>query len=111
MGVAKHLIEGDVAVRWAKRIKDTDYGYIYWHPLELQIFATVLAHYSAREWEQQDLNRHFIEDIVSSFEVDQILRRATVGVGSTRTAGSTLDVGGEKVRCAKGIVIRAWVAQ
>jgi hypothetical protein len=57
VGVANHLIEGDVFECWSKRQEDFDYGNIYWHPLEFQIFATVLANYPIRDCDQQNLNR------------------------------------------------------
>jgi hypothetical protein len=57
VGVANHLIEGDVHEWKRKRSGGFDYGNFFWHPLELQLLATVLAHYRAAEYEGQDFNK------------------------------------------------------
>jgi hypothetical protein len=56
VGVANHLIDGGV-VHYKLTSPDVDYGYIFWHPLELQVVAIVLAHLVAWGTNQQTLNK------------------------------------------------------
>lgn len=74
VGLANHpgLFEG-IPVEWSeKKVSGaTVSGEIFWHPLELQILATVLAHYMITEYDQQDLNRRLNKTLLPHLKMTE----------------------------------------
>jgi hypothetical protein len=76
VGVANHLIDGGV-VHYKLTSPDVDYGYIFWHPLELQVVAIVLAHLVAWGTNQQTLNKTLNDECLAHLKLTYFFMEET----------------------------------